>query len=67
MATIEATVLYMLINMFIKYKVWKFKLAGAIPKSRTISNDLQDWVNRLCAFKKWKNMLPLVRQHILQL
>jgi hypothetical protein len=66
MTTVEATVLYMLINMFIKYKIWKFKLAGALPKSRTILNELQDWVIRICAFKRWKNMLPLVRQHILQ-
>jgi hypothetical protein len=67
LATVEATVLFMLINMFIKYKVWKFKLAGVKPKARSIINEMNDWVNKLCAFKKWKNMLPHKRQHILQI
>jgi hypothetical protein len=66
MQTVEATVLYMLINMFIKYRIWKYKLAGVLPRPRCISNDLNEWMRKLCAFRKWKNMLPLVRQHIVQ-
>jgi hypothetical protein len=64
---LEANILYMLINMFIKYKLWKYKLAGVLPLAQNIANELKDWVNKLTAHGKWKNMLPLVRQHILLL
>jgi hypothetical protein len=53
--------------MFIKYKLWKYKLAGVLPLAQNIANELKDWVNKLTAHGKWKNMLPLVRQHILLL
>jgi hypothetical protein len=66
MGIMEATVLYMLINMYIKYRIWKYKLAGVLPKVQCINNDVSNWVNKLIAFKKWRNMLPLVRQHIQQ-
>jgi hypothetical protein len=65
LGTEEATVLYMLINMYIKYRIWKYKLAGVLPLVRCISNDLNRWVNTLVSYKKWRMMLPLVRQHIL--
>jgi hypothetical protein len=55
----------MLINMYIKYRIWKYKLAGVLPLVRCISNDLNRWVNTLVSYKKWRMMLPLVRQHIL--
>jgi hypothetical protein len=65
LGTEEATVLYMLINMYIKYRIWKYKLAGVLPLARCISNDLNRWVNTLVSYKKWRMMLPLVRQYIL--
>jgi hypothetical protein len=34
LGTEEATILYMLINMYIKYRIWKYKLAGALPLFR---------------------------------
>jgi hypothetical protein len=64
---VESNILYMLINMFIKYKIWKYKLAGVLPLAQNIANELKDWVNNLTAYGKWKNMLPLVRQHVLLL
>jgi len=30
--------LYMLTNMCIKYRIWKYKLAGIIPKPNCIAN-----------------------------
>ncbi len=64
LGTVEATVLYMLSNMYIKYKIWKYKLAGALPMANNISNDLKEWMNNLMKYNKWRIMLPLVRQHI---
>ncbi len=34
LGTEEATILYLLINMYIKYRIWKYKLAGALPLTR---------------------------------
>ncbi len=64
---IESNILYMLINMLIKYKIWKYKLAGVLPLSQSITNELKEWVNRITAYGKWRNMLPLVQQHDLLL
>jgi hypothetical protein len=64
LGTVEATVLYMLSNMYIKYKIWKYKLAGALPRVHNISNDLKEWMNNLLKYNKWRIMLPLVRQQL---
>jgi hypothetical protein len=63
---VEATVLYMLSNMYIKYKIWKYKLAGALPRVHNIANDLKEWMSNLMKYNKWRIMLPLVRQQILR-
>jgi hypothetical protein len=58
----EATLLYMLVNMYIKYRIWKYKLAGFIPRNNSIINDVNDWLGKLCMYHKWRMMLPLVRR-----
>jgi hypothetical protein len=60
----EASVLYMLINMYIKYRIWKYKLAGVLPKHNCIIKDVRYWVDMLTQYNKWRMMLPLVRRHI---
>jgi hypothetical protein len=60
----EASVLYMLINMYIKYRIWKYKLAGVLPKDNCITIDVRNWVERITQYTKWRIMLPLVRRHI---
>jgi hypothetical protein len=64
MRTVESTILYMLTNMYIKYKIWKYKLAGVLPRPRNIVNDLTTLVDDLKRFNKWKMMLPIVRQYL---
>jgi hypothetical protein len=64
MGTVEETVLYMLINMFIKQRIWKYKLAGVMPLIQNIMYDLDQWTSNLTAHNKWRNMLLLLRQHI---
>jgi len=59
---LEVTMVYMLVNMFIKYKIWKYKLAGVLPNENNILRDVRYWIENLCAYKKWRMMLALVRQ-----
>jgi hypothetical protein len=61
---VEANVLYMMINMYVKQRIWKYKLAGILPVTLNIANDLEEWVNKLTCNIKWRNMLPLIRQHV---
>jgi hypothetical protein len=65
MVTMEATLLYMLINMFVKYRIWKYKLAGVLPNTQYITNDLRNFINGITSHNKWRIMLPLVRQQVL--
>jgi hypothetical protein len=62
MGTVEATMLYMLVNMCIKYKIWKYKLAGVMPKENSITNDVKRWLNDITWYHKWRIWLPLVRR-----
>jgi hypothetical protein len=64
LGSIEATVLYMLMNMCIKYRIWKYKLAGVLPNVQHICNDLTNFVNGITLYNKWRIMLPLVRQGV---
>jgi hypothetical protein len=64
MGTVEATILYMCITMFIKYRIWKYKLANVLPKPRCIVNDLNVWIANLTGHNKWRIMLPIIRQHV---
>jgi hypothetical protein len=59
---LEVTMAYMLVNMYIKYRIWKYKLAGVLPNENNIIRDVKYWIENLCAYKKWRMMLPLVRQ-----
>jgi len=62
--TMEATLLYMMVNMYIKYDIWRYKLANAIPNCNSISNNIKNNINNLMRYQKWRNLLPLVRRNI---
>jgi hypothetical protein len=64
MGIVEATMLHMLSNMCIKYRLWKYKLAGVLPKVNCIKNDVTKWMDELTWYHKWRIMLPLVRRQI---
>jgi hypothetical protein len=64
MGTVEATMLYMLTNMCIKYKIWKYKLAGVLPKVNCIKMDVENWVKELTWYHKWRIILPLVKRQV---
>jgi hypothetical protein len=64
MGTKEATLLYMMTNMYIKFRIWKYKLAGILPKVQCITNDVRNWITNISVYHKWRIMLPLVRQQL---
>jgi hypothetical protein len=51
-----------MVNMYIKYKIWKYKLAEALPKTNCIINDVIAFLRGLSRFNKWRILLPLLRQ-----
>ena len=59
---LETSQLYMVINMFIKYRIWKYKLAGVLPMINSICNDTKNFLDNLKWYHKWRILLPLVRQ-----
>ncbi len=64
MGILEATMLHMLSNMCINYRIWKYKLAGVLPKVNCIKNDVTRWMDELTWYHKWRIMLPLARRQI---
>jgi hypothetical protein len=60
--SIEGTALYQLINLFLRYKIWNYKLAGILPKTGTIVHETEQFIIRICSRPSWRGQLPLVRQ-----
>jgi hypothetical protein len=45
--SVECTAMGQLINRYIQYKIWNYKLAGILPKKGTIVHVLFDYITRL--------------------
>ncbi len=43
--SMEGTALYQLINFFLRYKIWNYKLAGILPKTGTIAHETEQFIN----------------------
>jgi len=61
---IESTQLFMLTNMYLKNKIWKYKLAAFLPNVNYIIRDMREWIRSLTYYNKWRIMLPLVQQYV---
>jgi hypothetical protein len=59
---LETSQLYMTVNMFIKYRIWKYKLAETLPKTQAIVNDVNVFLEQLSRYNKWRILIPLLRQ-----
>jgi hypothetical protein len=59
---LETTQLYMMVNMFIKYRIWKYKLAEALPNTNCIVNDVIAFLGAISRYNKWRILIPLLRQ-----
>jgi hypothetical protein len=60
--SIEGMSLYLLINLYIRYKIWNYKLAGILPKPGTIIHETEQFINIIGNRPSWRGQLPLVRQ-----
>ncbi len=60
--SVECTALYQLINMFSRFKIWNYKLAGILPKNGTIVYETENFIANLCKKPNLRGQLPLVRQ-----
>jgi hypothetical protein len=58
----ELAQIFQLANLYVRHKIWNYKLAGILPKNGTIVHDVQEFLNNFCAFPARRGMLPLVRQ-----
>jgi hypothetical protein len=58
----EAAALYQLVNMFIRFKIWNYKLANILPKKGTIVHETETFINYVCRRPSWRGQLPIIRQ-----
>jgi hypothetical protein len=58
----EIAIIYQLCNIFIRYRIWNYKIANILPKSGSIANDLNILLNRFSEKPQWRGMLPLACQ-----
>jgi hypothetical protein len=58
----EVSQIFQVANMFVRHKIWNFKLAGILPKNGTIVHEAREFLNNFCSYPARRGMLPLVRQ-----
>jgi hypothetical protein len=64
--SVECTALFQLINQFIRYKIWNYKLAGILPKKGMIVHEVENFINFVGKKPDLWGQLPLVRQLCLE-
>jgi hypothetical protein len=64
--SMECTALFQLINLFIRYKIWNYKIAGTLPKKGMIVHDVENFLNFIGKKPDLRGQLPLVRQLYLE-
>ncbi len=60
--SVECTALFQLINQFIRYKIWNYKIAGILPKKGMIVHEGENFINFVGKKTDLRGQLPLVRQ-----
>ena len=64
--SVECTALFQLINQFIRYKIWNYKIAGILPKKGMIVHEVENFINFVGKKPDLRGQLPLVRQLCLE-
>jgi hypothetical protein len=64
--SMECTALFQLINLFIRYKIWNYKIAGTLPKKGMIVHEVENFLNFIGKKPDLRGQLPLVRQLYLE-
>jgi hypothetical protein len=58
----ELTLIFQLVNMFIRYKIWNYKLAGILPKKTMIVHETENFIVEIGKKPGLRGQLPLLRQ-----
>ena len=67
MGNLEFTLLYGTINTLIRYRIWCYKLAGALPGVQSIVQDIMNGCEKIAMNNTWRIMLLLLRQRVMGL
>ena len=55
-------IICLLDNMFIRYKIWNYKLAGILPKKTMIVHETENFIGEIGKKPGLRGQLPLLRQ-----
>ena len=58
----ELALIFQLVNMFIRYKIWNYKLAGILPKKTMIVHETENFIGEIGKKPGLRGQLPLLRQ-----
>jgi hypothetical protein len=59
---VECTAIYQLINQFIRYNIWNYKIAGILPKKGMIVHEVENFIHFIGKKPDLRGQLPLLRQ-----
>jgi len=54
----ELALIYQASNMLIRHRLWNYKLAGALPKTGSVANQVRTTLVKLCMKPDWRGMMP---------
>jgi hypothetical protein len=58
----ELTSIFQLVNFYIRYKIWNYKLAGILPKPGMIVHETEKFIMEIFKKPDLRGQLPLLRQ-----
>jgi hypothetical protein len=58
----ELTLIFQLVNMFIRFKIWNYKLAGILPRKSMIVHEVETLLTVIGKKPGLRGQLPLLRQ-----
>ncbi len=58
----ELSSIFQLVNLFIRYKIWNYKLAGILPKPGMIVHETERLISEIFKKPDLRGQQPLLRQ-----
>jgi hypothetical protein len=58
----ELALIFQLVNLFIRYRIWNYKLAGILPKKNMIVHETENCIREIGRKPGLRGQLPLLRQ-----
>jgi hypothetical protein len=59
--SVECTAMGQLISMYVRYKIWNYKLAGILPKKGTIVHETECFITDICRKPNLRGQMPMLR------